>query len=226
MRQSQPTFAGGEISDAVAARWDVAKYQTALSRGRNVLGLAQGGQYNRPGFLYGDEVYDSEKRAQLFPFIFASGQAYALEFSPGKMRVYWRGALVVRPKLIITGITQANPAVVTIPDNGYQVGWTIVFDGVEGMVQINGLRGKVLAVSGDDVTIDIDTNNFSAFTGDTGGVAGDLNGGEGGYGPVVTNPPPPEQPDVPTPPPTGGGGGGGGGTGGIDPIPRPLPNEN
>ena len=36
-RASYPSFAGGEVSEAVAARWDVAKYTTALSLARNTL---------------------------------------------------------------------------------------------------------------------------------------------------------------------------------------------
>lgn len=201
MRNSQPTFAGGEISDAVAARWDVAKYQTALHRGRNTLGLSQGGQYNRPGFLFGDEVKDHTQPAVVLPFIFASGQAYALEFTPLRMRVYYRGGLVTRPRLTITGITKATTAVVTVPSHGYVVGWDVVFQGVEGMVQINGLRGRVLEViDADNVRVDINTSAFSAFTSDTGGVPGDSGGGSGGEPPYDPDPPAPQQPDNPPPP--------------------------
>lgn len=204
MRNSQPTFSGGEVSDAVAARFDVAKYATALSRARNTLGLPQGGQYNRPGFLFGDEVYDSTKVTVLKPFVFSSGQSYPVEFSPGKMRLYYRGQLVTRPPLEITDITQDVEAEVTAPAHGYQVGWTVVFSGVEGMVEINSLRGTVLSVTTDTFTVDIDTSGFSAFTGDTGGVPGDTGGGEGGYPPPPPpgeDPPPPETPNVPTTPP-------------------------
>lgn len=206
-RNSQPTFSGGEVSDAVAARYDVSKYATALSRGRNCLGLPQGGQYNRPGFLFGDEVKDSTKEAVVLPFILSPGDAYALEFSPGKMRVFYRGDLVTRPPLTITGITQADPAVVTSPDHGYQVGWIVAFTGVEGMTEINGMRGTVLSVTTDTYTVDIDTTGFSAFTGDTGGVPGDDEGGEGGYPPPPPpgeDPPPPQIPDRPVRPPTNG----------------------
>lgn len=210
-RNSQPTFAGGEISDAVAARWDVSKYTTALSRGRNCLGLPQGGQYNRPGLLYAAESYDSTKTTVLLPFIYASGDAYALEFTPGKMRVIYRGALVTRPKLTITGITQAVQAEVTAPAHGYAVGWTVVFEGVEGMVEINGKRAKVVSVTTDAFVIDLDTTGFSAFTGDTGGVPGNAEGGEGGEPPPPPpgeDPPPPPLPDDPPPPPYRPPGGG------------------
>jgi hypothetical protein len=203
-RASYPSFAGGEVSEAVAARWDVAKYTTALSLARNTLGLAQGGQYNRPGFLLCDTVKDSADPAIVLPFVFATGNAYALEFTPNLMRVYYRGQLVTRPKLTITGITKATTAVVTVPAHGYEVGYIVTFDGVEGMVEINGLRGEVLSVTTDTITIDMDTTGFSTFTGDTGGVAGDAEGGSGGYPvppPPGEDPPPPSLPDDPPTPP-------------------------
>lgn len=213
-RDAKPTLAGGEISEAVAARYDVSKYATALARARNTLGLPQGGQYIRAGFLYGDEVVDHAKAAVLMPFVFSAGDAYALEFTPGRLRLYYRGGLVTRPKLKITAITKAINAVVTVPANGYEVGWIVVFDGVEGMVEINGLRGTILAVAGNNITVDIDTRAFSTFTGDTGGVAGDAEGGSGGEPappPPGEDPPPPVVPDVPQPPP-------------ITPPKQPPPN--
>lgn len=203
-RDAKPTLAGGEISDAVAARYDVSKYATALARARNTLGLPQGGQYIRAGFMFGDQVVDHTKAAVLMPFVFSAGDAYALEFTPGRMRLYYRGSLVTKPQITITGITKAVNAVVTVPAHGYQIGATVVFSGVEGMVEINGLRGKVLSVTTDTITIDLDTTGFSTFTGDTGGIAGDANGGTGGEPappPPGEDPPPPETPDDPEPPP-------------------------
>ncbi len=201
-RASYPSFAGGEVSEAVAARWDVAKYTTALSLARNTLGLPQGGQYNRPGFLLCDRVPDSAQPAIVFPFIFATGNAYALEFTPGKMRVYYRGELVTRPKLTITAITREAQAIVTAPAHGYVVGWIVAFDGVAGMVEINGLRGKVVEVlDADRFRIDMNTSGFGVFSGDTGGVPGDSGGGTGGQPPPDPDPPPVEQPDNPPKPP-------------------------
>lgn len=203
-RNTQPSFSGGEVSDAVGARIDVAKRATALARARNVLGMAQGGQYNRPGFLFADEVYDSEQIATLKPFVFSAGDSYALEFTPGKMRIYYRGQLVTRPRLTITGITKAAQAVVTAPAHGYQVGWIAVFDGVQGMVEINSLRGRIVSVTTDTFVVDIDTTGFSTFTADTGGVGGASGGGTGGYPappPPGEDPPPPETPNIPTRPP-------------------------
>lgn len=202
-RDSQPTFAGGEVSESVAKRFDVAKSKTALSRARNTLGLPQGGQYIRPGLLFGDEVPDSTKKAEVLPFVFAADQSYALEFTPLKMRVYYLGNLVTRPLLTITGISKAAQAVVTVPAHDYVVGWVVVFSGVQGMIEINGLRGKVVEViDANTVKIDINTSGFSTFTGDTGGVGGASEGGTGGYPPMTpgVDPPPPILPDNPVPP--------------------------
>lgn len=127
------------------------------------------------------------------------------------MRVIYRGSLVTRPKLTITAITQAAQAEVTAPAHGYQPGWTVVFEGVEGMVEINGKRAKIVSATTDAFVIDLDTTDFSAFTGDTGGVPGDAGGGSGGEPPPPPpgeDPPPPPLPDDPPPPPYRPPGGG------------------
>lgn len=200
-RAALPTFAGGEIAPAVSARYDTSKYGTALERARNTLGLMGGGAYNRPGFEFCAPVQDYTKASITLPFTFSTDQSYALEFSDYSMRVFSGGAPVTRPRLTITGITNAAQAIVTIPDSGYEAGWDVYFDGVEGMVEINGLTGRVVLVAGDDVTVDIDTTDFGVFTGDTGGVAGGGGGGTGGYPPVDPDAPPPDIPYDPEPPP-------------------------
>lgn len=199
-RAAQPTFAGGEIGKQIAARYDTSKYATALEKGRNVLLLPGGGLYNRPGFEFCDRVIDYTKASILFPFVFTVDQSYALEFSHLTMRVFSGGRPVRRPKLEITGITHAANAIVTAPGHDYEPGWRVQFEGVEGMVEINGLIATIVSVAGDNFTVDIDTTGFSAFTGDTGGAPGNAEGGTGGFPPPPTEPP--GVPDEGPPPPT------------------------
>lgn len=201
-RAGMPTFAGGEIGPQIASRYDTAKYGSALERGRDVLGLPGGGVYNRPGFEWCANTQDYTKLSIVVAFVFSTDQSYALEFTDQKMRVFSGGGPVIRPKLIITGITKAAQAVVSVADHGYEVGWDVTFEGVAGMVEINGLTGRVVSTTSGTVTVDIDTTGFSTFTGDTGGIAGNANGGTGGYAPVDPNAPPPDIPYVPTRPPT------------------------
>ncbi len=193
MRLDYTTFSGGEIGPTLYSRHDTAKYKTALKRARNVLLSVGGGFYSRTGFLFGAEVYDSGERTRLIPFQYSLTQGYALEFGDHYMRVIAEGGLVLEPEVIVTAITKANPAVATIPDHAFVVGDDAYFVNIAGMTQINNRVLRVLAVAGDNVTLDIDSTGFGTFTGSGGGVAGDAAGGAGGL------PPPPAEGD-PTPP--------------------------
>lgn len=200
-RADMNSFVGGEIGRQVRARHDTQKYRSGLDKARNILLLPAGGAYNRPGFRFCSALKDSTAIGRLFPFTFSLNQSYALEFTPGAMRVYYDGGLVLRPELIVTAATNTNPLVVTIPDNGYQVGWEVYFTGQLGMTELNGRTLRITDVDGDDVTFDVDATGWGVWTGSTGGIAGDANGGVGGY----PGTPPPDLPPVvddDPPPPT------------------------
>lgn len=89
------SFVSGELDDALHQRADLAKYQTGLVKCSNFLIRPQGGVYNRPGTRFIAEVDDSTSATRLIPFQFNTEQAYVLEFSDQKMRVYRNGGLVL-----------------------------------------------------------------------------------------------------------------------------------
>ncbi|MEN8236139.1 MAG: ubiquitin-activating E1 FCCH domain-containing protein [Pseudomonadota bacterium] len=69
----------------------------------------------------------------------------------------------------ITGVTQANGAVVTIEDNVFEVGDTIKIDGVAGLEEnsvsvINDKEFQVTASSGSTITINLDSSDASAYS--------------------------------------------------------------
>lgn len=198
MKVDWPTFAGGEIGDDLLARTDTAKYRTALRRARNVTILPAGGIARRPGFRLGGEVYDSTRKTRVIPFQFSVNQGYAMELGHNTLRLLSLGGYVLRKELLIEGITNAHNALVTAPSHGYLVGWDVVFSGVEGMTEINGLQARVVDVTDDAFLIDLDTTTFGVYTGSTGGVLGDSQGGNGGEPPP---PPPPAPTDPPEQPP-------------------------
>jgi len=68
----------------------------------------------------------------------------------------------------ISAITAANPAVVTTEPDVFQVGDQVSITGVAGMTEINNGNYTVTAVSGNTVTIGIDSTDFTAYT--SGGV--------------------------------------------------------
>lgn len=71
---------------------------------------------------------------------------------------------------VITAITKAASAVISIAGHSFLVGESVHVSGVVGMTQINGLRALITAISaGVSITVAIDSTGFSNYT--SGGVA-------------------------------------------------------
>lgn len=90
----QNSFSRGELGPQLHGRTDVAAYQNGLKQAHNYLVTPYGGIVNRPGTYFlgptpGNEV------ARMIRFKFSNRDAYALEFTHLKMRIYRNGALVV-----------------------------------------------------------------------------------------------------------------------------------
>lgn len=64
----------------------------------------------------------------------------------------------------ISNITQAANAVVTVSESAFQAGDRIIFENVEGMIEIEGQIGTVLSATTTSLTVDIDTTNYTAYT--------------------------------------------------------------
>ena len=75
---------------------------------------------------------------RLITFQFNLNQGFCLEFGQQYMRVISDGAFVTETPLTITGITQANPAVVTFSGGAFNSGDWAFIAGVGGMTQVNG----------------------------------------------------------------------------------------
>ena len=71
----------------------------------------------------------------------------------------------------ITGITQANPVVVTAPSHGLTTGNTVLITGVNGMTELNGRKYTVNALTANTFALlysdgsNVDGTSFSAYTG-------------------------------------------------------------
>lgn len=90
----QPSFAAGELSPSIAARVDLARYQTGLALCRNFAVMPYGGVRNRPGTVFINETKNNGA-CRLIRFQFNTEQAYALLFGDGWMRVYRNGGIVL-----------------------------------------------------------------------------------------------------------------------------------
>jgi hypothetical protein len=144
-RLIQPSFAKGEISPALFGRVDTAAYQVALRTALNLIIHPYGGASSRDGMRYLEPIKDHTKAVRLIPFEFKTSDQYVLEFGDQYMRVMRNDAHVLdtSEQEAITGITNANPAVVTTAAHGYVTGEEVFIQGVVGMTEVNNKRFKI-----------------------------------------------------------------------------------
>ncbi|MAS41733.1 MAG: hypothetical protein CML43_01025 [Rhodobacteraceae bacterium] len=91
---AQRSFAAGEVSPLLAGRDDFVRFQTGLARARGFLPLVEGPITRAPGTIY-DGRTRGDAWARLIEFEFNVDDAVVLEFTPGFMRVWRYGALVM-----------------------------------------------------------------------------------------------------------------------------------
>ena len=168
-------FTGGELSPRLDGRTDLTKYSSGCSTLENLVVYPHGSAARRPGSTFIAEVADSDNKTRLIPFEFSTTQTYMLEFSNLKMRVYKDKGAVLEGDKTITGITQANPAVVTASSHGYDNGDEVLISGVSGMTEVNGKRFLVADKTTntfelqDKDGVDINSTSFTAYA--SGGVS-------------------------------------------------------
>lgn len=94
LRAYQPSFTSGELSPALHARIDLAKYGSGLKTAINVFIHPHGGASNRAGLEFIAQVKNSAHNARLIPFQFNTEQTYILEFGNLYARVYRDGGQI------------------------------------------------------------------------------------------------------------------------------------
>lgn len=165
------SFAAGEIAPELYGRLDLDKFQTGLAATLNVRTLPHGPAEQRPGFAFVNEVKTSAKRTRIIPFSFNTTQTYILEMGDAYIRVHTQGAtLLSGTSKNITGITQANPGVVTSVGHGYANGQWLYLQAIGGMTRLNGRWVKVAGATANTYQLtdlggaNIDTTGYSAYT--------------------------------------------------------------
>ena len=95
MKGMQPSFAAGELSPALWARTDLAKYQTGLKLARNVFVHPHGGVSNCPGTWYVGTAKYAAQKVRLIPFVYSVEQAYVVEFGHLYCRFLMNGSYIL-----------------------------------------------------------------------------------------------------------------------------------
>jgi len=182
MARSAPAFSSftaGEISPRLEGRTDLEKYRQGLSDLTNMVVMPHGGVQRRPGTQFISSVKDSAVKTRLIPFQIKAGDTYILEFGDQNMRVIRNDEQVLdATDKTITGVTQANPGVITSASHGFSNGDEIYIDAIAGMTELNGRNYLVANVTTNTFTVqdlfgnNIDTTAFTAYT--SGGTATEI----------------------------------------------------
>lgn len=172
------SFAAGLIGPELYGRLDLVKFQTGLAKCLNWWVLPHGPVQNRPGFGYVLEVKDSTKATRVVSFSYNTEQTFIIEFGDQYVRFHTQGGTLLESGLTITGISQADPGVLTYTGTDPSNGDWMYLSGIVGMTELNGRYVKVANVNAGANTFeltdihggaDIDTSAYTAWS--SGGTA-------------------------------------------------------
>jgi hypothetical protein len=158
----QTSFSAGELAPTIFARTDIAAYHQGAARMRNFFVDYRSGASTRTGTKFIIQAFNSAKAVRLIPFIYSTVTTYVIEFGDGYCRFLNNGASVLETGFAISGITAANPAVVTAVGNNFVNGDWVFISGVVGMPQINGRYYSVTVVGAAVTLSDVNGNAINA----------------------------------------------------------------
>lgn len=157
------SFNAGELSPLLEGRTDYAKYKKGLKLCKNFLPLVQGPLLKRPGTHRVANTKDNGE-VVLVEFEFSTTQAYVIEFGNQYCRFYKDHALITLTAQDITGVTKANPAVVTYNGSDtYANGDRVVITGVVGMTELNNREFTVANVNAGANTFELSGVNSTGY---------------------------------------------------------------
>jgi len=166
----QSNFNAGQLTQLLTARTDLAKRSNGVKVLENMLPLIQGPATRRSGTSHVASVKTPGNRTGLIPFEFSTEQAYVIEVGDQYFRYYKDNGVILEADKTITGITQANPAVVTCSSHGFSNGDQVDITECVGMTEVNGKRFTVAGATTN--TFQLSGTNSTGFTAySSGGVA-------------------------------------------------------
>ena len=141
-------------------RTDFAKYFNGATNIENFVVLPHGQITRRPGTYFVSEIKTSSANTRLIPFTFSTTQTYILELGNNYIRFFKDSGQIVESDVTISGITKANPGVVTANSHGFSNGDFVNISSVAGMTEVNNKTFKVANKATNTFQLtDIDGNN-------------------------------------------------------------------
>ncbi len=164
-------FFAGELSPKLSGRSDLEKYDFGCLTALNWVVDYEGGITTRQGMICGEYIMRPDKPRRMFPFQFAADEpnTYMVLFGHQYVRFIQDGAYVIEDPKAITGVSQANPGVVTSAAHGFANGDWGYIDGIFGMSELNDKLFVVAGATTNTFTLTdifgnvIDTTSFGAW---------------------------------------------------------------
>jgi len=161
----QTNFTAGELTPKLAGQVDFKKYNNGVATMENMTVFPQGGTSRRYGSRFVGEVKNSANATRLIPFEFNVTQSYILEFGDQYIRFYKDNGQIVEASKTISGLTAADPGVVTATSHGYSNGDHVWINSVVGMTEVNGRRFTVANKTTNTFELSgIDTSGYTAYS--------------------------------------------------------------
>lgn len=158
-----PDFSAGELSPKLLGRFDLSAYYKGARRMENFIPQVVGSAQYRNGFKYVAKTAGNNP-AFLYTFEYSDSLSFTLEFTDQKLRFFQNGGQIRETAQAITGITKANPAVVTYSGaDNYTNGDPIYIEGVSGMPEVNGREFVVANVNTGSNTFELSGINSTAY---------------------------------------------------------------
>lgn len=168
-------FSGGMVSPDLSGRLDLDLFFASSRWLQNFIPRIQGPMNYRGGTRH-NGVTRQNLDARVETFRFNDEQAYILEFTNQKLRIYEDASLTLNTSgKTISGATQADPVVITATAHGFSAGDEVYITGVGGMSEINGRFFRVANPNTNDFELvdqfgnAVDGTAFGAYT--SGGTA-------------------------------------------------------
>jgi len=161
---SYPDLSGGEIAPKYYGRHDLQIFYKGLRRVRNFVTESAGGASYRQGFYFSNKTRGNLP-AWLAEFRFTDTSSFVLEFTTNAIRFYRNDGQVRHDAQAITGITKANPAVLTYGGaDTFSNGGRVWISGVLGMTEVNNLEFTVANVNTGANTFELAGVNSTAYS--------------------------------------------------------------
>lgn len=164
---TQHGFNSGRLSPFLSARVDIDRYAYGVREMNNFIPMLQGPARKRPGFKY---VHDLKEKCWLLPIVFSQTDAWIAAFGDSKVKFFTDHGPVLETAKTITGITQANPGVITSAGHGFVDGDEVYISGIVGMTQLNGRSFIVDQIGVNTFSLvdmwgtPVDTSAYTAYT--------------------------------------------------------------